>query len=105
LLSRFEESHFWRQNSYSLRRQGLVAVFEATKQFCRDRIQEIQARTLSASRDGGWSRDGELIEMSKNELRPARARLQGSTVAKGVANFSNCFLPFWGGEMPHAKAQ
>jgi hypothetical protein len=95
LPSRFEESHFWRQNSYSLRRQGLTAVFEATKQSRRDRTQKIQARTLSASRDGGWSHDGEWIELSKNDWRRARARLQGSTVTKGAANFSNYFLLFW----------
>jgi hypothetical protein len=46
-LPRFEESHFWRQNSYSLRRQGLIAVSEATIQFCRDRIPPRPARTVS----------------------------------------------------------
>jgi hypothetical protein len=61
-------------------------------QFCRDKTQELQARTLSASRDGDGSLDGKLIEMSKNELRHARVRLPGSTVAKDVANFSNYFL-------------
>ncbi len=89
-----EESHFWRQNSYCLRRQGLVAVFEATRQFCRDRIQVFQARTLSAPRDGGWSRDGEWVELPKNGARRAMARRHGSTVAKDVANFSNHFAFF-----------
>jgi hypothetical protein len=48
--SRFDESHFWRHNSYSLRRQGLIAVFEATRPFCRDRID----RQLGAHSERGW---------------------------------------------------
>jgi hypothetical protein len=73
-----------------LRQQRLSAVFEATRRFRRDKIQKNQARTLSASRDGE-SLDGEWGEMSKNDARGARARLQESTVAKGAATFSKYF--------------
>jgi hypothetical protein len=58
---------------------------------------ENQARTAGASCVVEWTRDGALIEMSKNDWRRARAPRHGSTLAKGVANFSNYFPLFEAG--------
>jgi hypothetical protein len=56
LPSRLRESHFWRHNSYSLQRQGLIAVFEATSRFCRDKTPPGLDEPPSASRAGALGR-------------------------------------------------